>query len=60
MIAVADDERERRSERLSLAQPGQHLDLVLLDLLPGRAAVTLLAPAQIGLDRVSIEFQPSW
>ena len=57
MIAVADDKRERRPERLSLAQTGQDLQLVLLDLLSGRAAVTLLAAAKVGPDLLLVELQ---
>ena len=34
VVAVADDERERRAERPAVAEPGEHLDLVALDLLP--------------------------
>ena len=55
MVAVAHDERERRAERPALAQPGEHLDLVLLDLLPRAAAVALLAAAKVRIDRVLLE-----
>jgi hypothetical protein len=41
-----------------VAQPGENVQLVLLDLLPRRAAVALLAPAQIGLDLFPIDYQP--
>ena len=33
VVAVADDERERRAERAPMAEAGEHLDLVRLDLL---------------------------
>ena len=33
MIAVADEERQRRSERPAVPEAGEHLDLVLLELL---------------------------
>ena len=55
VVAVADDERERRAERAALAQAGQHLDRVRLDLLPRRAAVALLAPPEVGVDRRAVE-----
>ncbi len=55
MIAVSNDERERRPERAALAEAGEHLDLVRLDLLPGRAAVALLAATQVGVDRFLVE-----
>src|SRR5436190_15200050 len=58
VVAVPDDERERRAERATLAQAGEHLDLVRLDLLPGAAAVALLAPPQICVDRVAVEDEP--
>ena len=41
VVAVADDERERRAERAAVAQAGEHLDRVGLDLLPRAAAVAL-------------------
>src|SRR5581483_10835049 len=58
VVAVADDERERRPERAPLAQTGEHLDLVRLDLLPRRAAVALLAAPQVGVDRRLVEDEP--
>ena len=58
VVAVPDDERQRRPERAAVAQAGQHLDAVLLDLLPRRAAVALLAPLQVGVDRVAVEHEP--
>ena len=57
MVAVADDERERRPERASVPQSREHLDLVGLDLLPGRAAVALLPAAEVGVDRLPVEAQ---
>ena len=38
-----------------MAQPGEHLDGVLLDLLPRAAAVPLLAAPQVGVDRLPLE-----
>ena len=58
MVVVADDERERRAERPAVAQAGEHLDAVLLDLLPRRAAVALLPPLEVGVDRVAVELEP--
>ena len=55
VVAVADDERERRPERAPVPEPGEHLDLVLLELLARAAAVALLAPAQVGVDRGAVE-----
>ena len=43
---------------LPVAQAGEHLDPVLLDLLPRRAAVALLAALQVGVDRVAVELEP--
>src|SRR4029079_11812392 len=58
VVAVADDERERRAERPSLAEAGERLDLVGLDLLARRAAVALLAAAEVGVDRGLVEHEP--
>ena len=58
MVAVADDERERRPERPPLPQAREHLHLVRLDLLPRRAAVALLATAKVGVDRGLVEHKP--
>ena len=55
MVAVLHDERERRPERAPVPQSGEHLDGVLLDLLPRAAPVPLLAPSQVGVDRVPVE-----
>jgi len=40
-----------------MAQPGKHLDLILLELLPGTSPVALLPPPEIGVDRIAIEPQ---
>ena len=58
VVDVADDERERRAERPAVAEAGEHLDAVLLDLLAGRAAVALLPPLQVGVDPVAVELEP--
>lgn len=55
MISVADEERERRSQRPSVPEAGEHLDGVLLELLAGTAAVALLATAKVGVDRAAVE-----
>src|SRR5204863_2249580 len=39
VVAIAHDEREGRAERAAVAQAGEHLDLVGLDLLARRAAI---------------------
>ena len=57
MIPVADDERERRAERPAVAQAGEHLDRVLLELLPRAAAVALLAAREVGVDRLAVEHE---
>ena len=58
VIAVADDERERRPERAPVAEAGEHLDLVLLELLARAAAVALLAAVEVGVDRGAVEHEP--
>ncbi len=58
VVAVADDERERRAKRAAVAEAGEHLDLVRLDLLARRAAVALLAAAEVGVDRLAVEHEP--
>src|SRR5207302_10049839 len=58
VIAVAHDKRERRPERPPVAKAGEHLHLVGLDPLPGRAPVALLAPAKIAVDRLLLENEP--
>jgi hypothetical protein len=58
VVAVADDERERRAERAPLPQPGEHLDLVGLDRLARAAAVALLAAAQVGVDLPALQLEP--
>ena len=57
VIAVADDERERRAERPPVAQAGEHLDRVLLELLPRAAPVALLAAREVGVDRLPVEHE---
>ena len=58
MVAVADDERERCAERAAVPEAGEHLDLVLLELLARAAAVALLAPVEVGVDRSPVEREP--
>ena len=58
MVAVADNERKRRPERPPVTEPGEHLDLVLLELLPRAAPVAFLASREIGVDRVPVEDEP--
>src|SRR5207253_2107640 len=58
VVAIADDERERRAERAPVAKAGEHLDLIGLDLLPRGPAVPLLATAEISVDRILVEHEP--
>jgi hypothetical protein len=55
VIAVANDERKRRAERPAMPEAGEHLDLVLLELLARAAAVPLLAPVEVSVDRRPVE-----
>src|SRR5204863_8276466 len=55
VVFVADQECQGRSERTAVAKPGERLDAVLLDLLPRRAAIALLPPLEVGVDRVAVE-----
>ena len=41
-----------------MAEAGEHLDLVLLELLARAAAVALLAAVQVGVDRGAVEHEP--
>ena len=58
MVAVLDHERERRAERPPVPEPREHLHLVRLDLLARAAAVALLAPPEIRVDRRAVEDEP--
>ena len=40
-----------------MAQAGEHLDRVLLELLPRAAAVALLAAREVGVDRLPVEHE---
>ena len=55
VVAVPDDERERRAEREAVPEPGEHLDLVLLELLARAPPVAFAPAAQVGVDRGSVE-----
>src|SRR6266702_6076909 len=55
VVAVANHECEGRAQRTAVPEPGEQLHLVLLNLLPRTAAVSLLAAAQIGVDRAPVE-----
>jgi hypothetical protein len=41
-----------------VAEAGEHLYLVLLELLTGAAPVPLLPPPEVGVDRLAVEDQP--
>ena len=51
-VAIVDEHRDRRPERLAGAHAGQKLDRVLLDLHAAPAAVALLAARELGVDVV--------
>ena len=58
MVAIPDDERQRRPERPSLPEAREHLDLVALELLARAAAVALLPAPQVCVDRVLRQLEP--
>jgi len=49
-VAVGDEEQDRRAERASVADAGDDLGPVGLDLLPGAAAVAALASREVGYE----------
>ncbi len=49
-VAIADQHRDRRADRLAGADAGQEFDGVLLDLHAAPAAVALLAPRELAVD----------
>ncbi len=55
VVAVPDDERERRAEREAVPEPGQHLDLVLLHLLAWAPPIAFAPAAEVGVDRRPVE-----
>ena len=57
MIAISDDEREWRSQRLPVPEPCEHLHLVVLELLPRAASVALAPAAEVGIDRFAVELE---
>ena len=58
MVEIADDEGERRPERVSVAKSAEHLDRVGLELLAWAATVAELPTPQVGVDRVAVEPEP--
>jgi hypothetical protein len=58
MVAVADDERERRAERASVPEAGEDLDFVDFDLLARAPAVALLSAVEVGVHGLALEYQP--
>ncbi len=58
MVAIRDDERERSPERDAVAQAGEHLDLVLLELLARAPAVALAPAPEVRGNRVSLHSKP--
>ena len=57
VVAVADDERNGRPESPPVAQAGEHLDYVLLELLAGAPAVALLPATEVAVDRGAVELE---
>jgi hypothetical protein len=43
-----------------MAETGEDFDAILLELLPGAAAVALLASCEIAVDCVAVELEPGW
>ena len=54
-IAIADDDRDRRAERLAAANAADDLDLIVLDLHPPAAPVAVLAPRHVAIDPLTVE-----
>ena len=54
-IAIADHDRDRRSERFAAANAGDDLRFIVLDLHPSAAAVAVLSAREITIDAVAIE-----
>jgi hypothetical protein len=59
VVAVPDDERERRPERPPVPEAGEDFDRIRLDPLTRAPPVAHLAAAQIDLDRFALEDEPS-
>src|SRR5215472_12860399 len=57
VIAVADDDAERRSERHAAAKAGEELDRVVLDLLPPASAMPALPRGEGRIDRRDVQAQ---
>jgi hypothetical protein len=55
VVAVANEQGERRAERPPVPQAGEHLDAVFLDPLARAATIALLAAAEIRVDGVAVE-----
>ena len=56
-VAIVDQHRDRRAERLAGANAGEKFDRVLLDLHAAPAAVALLAARELGVDVVGEQRQ---
>jgi hypothetical protein len=55
VVAVVDDECERRAQRPPVTKAREYLHAILLDLLARAAPVPLLSPLQVCVDRLAIE-----
>jgi hypothetical protein len=58
VVAIADDERQRRAERHAVPEACEDFDLVLLEPLARAAAVALASPVEVGGDRLALEAKP--
>src|SRR5688572_10845026 len=58
MIAIADQQRDRRSDRLTAAHTAEHFGFVALDLHARPASVTELPPRHVIGDRSAVESDP--
>ena len=56
-ILVFDPERDRRAEGFAMTDAGEDLDGVGLDLHPSAAAVALLAPPKLVVDRGDVDIE---
>src|SRR6476620_6283622 len=55
VVAVVDDQGQRRTQRTAVAKACEHLHAVGLDLLAWAASVALLSAVQVVVDRLAVE-----
>ena len=58
VVAVVDPQRHRAAERAAVADPGDHVGAVLLDLHAPAAAVAELAPREVAVDVLRGQLEP--